>query len=138
MELRINSLEEIGDVAKQFIADLGEYKVVALYGKMGVGKTTFVKAVCNEKGIEDIATSPSFAIVNEYCGKEDVVYHFDFYRINSVEEAYDFGYEEYFYSGRLCFIEWPELIEQLLPDNVLRLRFTENIDGSRSIKTEEC
>jgi len=137
MELKIDSLDSINDVAKQFIAGLGEHKVVALYGKMGVGKTTFVKAVCNVKGIEDIATSPSFAIVNEYHGHDEIIYHFDFYRINSIEEAYDFGYEEYFYSGKICFIEWPELIESLLPDDVLRLEFTENNDGSRSIKLIE-
>lgn len=137
MELIINSLDDINEVAEQFLTELGNHKVIALYGKMGVGKTTFVKAVCNVKGIEDIATSPSFAIVNEYHGKDDVIYHFDFYRINSIEEAYDFGYEEYFYSGRICFIEWPELIEQLLPEDVLRLEFNENIDGSRSIKLIE-
>lgn len=137
MELKINSLEGISDVAKEFIAELGDHKVIALYGKMGVGKTTFVKAVCNEKGIDDIATSPSFAIVNEYHGSDEIIYHFDFYRINSIEEAYDFGYEEYFYSGKICFIEWPELIEQLLPEDVLRLEFTENNDGSRSIKIKE-
>jgi tRNA threonylcarbamoyladenosine biosynthesis protein TsaE len=137
MELKINSLDSINEVAEQFLAELGDHKVVALYGKMGVGKTTFVKAVCNVKGIEDIATSPSFAIVNEYHGGDEVIYHFDFYRINSIEEAYDFGYEEYFYSGKICFIEWPELIEQLLPEDVLRLEFIENNDGSRSIKLIE-
>ncbi len=134
MELHIKSLDAITEVAGKFLAELGEHKVVALYGKMGVGKTTFVKAVCSVKGIEDIATSPSFAIVNEYRGHEEIIYHFDFYRINTIEEAYDFGYEEYFYSGNICFIEWPELIEPLLPDDVLKLEFTENNDGSRIIK----
>lgn len=134
MNLKIRNLGDINNAAKQFIALLGESRVIALYGDMGVGKTTFVKAVCEELGIEDTATSPTFAIVNEYHGGEQTIYHFDFYRINSQEEAYDFGYEEYFYSGNICFVEWPELVEDLLPDDVMRLKFTENEDGSRDIK----
>jgi len=133
-ELRINSLEEINSVAKQFIELVGERRVFAMYGSMGVGKTTFVKAVCEELGVEDTINSPTFAIVNEYhTPKDKVVYHFDFYRINDVQEAYDFGYEDYFYSQAMCFIEWPERIESILPSDVINLNFTEEADGSRTI-----
>jgi len=133
-ELRINSLEEINSVAKQFIELVGERRVFAMYGSMGVGKTTFVKAVCEELGVQDTINSPTFAIVNEYhTPKDKVVYHFDFYRINDVQEAYDFGYEDYFYSQAMCFIEWPERIESILPSDVINLNFTEEADGSRTI-----
>jgi len=134
-ELRINNLEEINSVAKQFIEIVGTRRVFAMYGAMGVGKTTFVKAICQELGVEDTINSPSFAIVNEYHTKEDnIVYHFDFYRIEDVQEAYDFGYEDYFYSQALCFIEWPERIESILPSDVINLNFTEEEDGSRLIQ----
>ena len=134
-ELRINNLEEINSVAKRFIEIVGTRRVFAMYGAMGVGKTTFVKAICQELGVEDTINSPSFAIVNEYHTKEDnIVYHFDFYRIEDVQEAYDFGYEDYFYSQALCFIEWPERIESILPSDVINLNFTEEEDGSRLIQ----
>ena len=136
-ELRINSLDEINTVAKQFIELVGERRVFAMYGAMGVGKTTFVKAVCEELGVEDTINSPTFAIVNEYhTPKDKIVYHFDFYRIEDVQEAYDFGYEDYFYSKALCFIEWPERIESILPTDVINLNFTEKEDGSRTIQIE--
>jgi len=136
-ELRINSLEEINSVAKKFIELVGTRRVFAMYGSMGVGKTTFVKAICEELGVEDTINSPSFAIVNEYHTKEDkIVYHFDFYRIEDVQEAYDFGYEDYFYSQALCFIEWPERIESILPSDVINLNFTEEEDGSRLIQIQ--
>ena len=134
-ELKINSLEEINSVAKQFIELVGGRRVFAMYGAMGVGKTTFVKAVCEELGVEDTITSPTFAIVNEYhTQNEKIVYHFDFYRIEDVQEAYDFGYEDYFYSNAMCFIEWPERIESILPSDVINLNFTEEEDGSRKIQ----
>jgi len=134
-ELKINSLEEINSVAKQFIELVGERRVFAMYGAMGVGKTTFVKAVCEELGVEDTITSPSFAIVNEYHTQKDkIVYHFDFYRIEDVQEAYDFGYEDYFYSKAMCFIEWPERIDSILPADVINLNFREEEDGSRTIQ----
>lgn len=116
MEIKITSLDNIHDAAKQFIAAMGDNTVFAFYGKMGAGKTTFIKAVCEELGVTDVINSPTFAIINEYRSETagELIYHFDFYRINKVEEAFDFGYEDYFYSGALCFIEWPELIEELL------------------------
>lgn len=135
MELHIRSLEDIRQVAKDFVQAMEGNTIFALYGSMGVGKTTFTKAVCEELGVEDTITSPTFAIVNEYRTPDNrSVYHFDYYRIRKVEEVYDMGYEDYFYSGAICFIEWPELIEELLPANTVRVRFVENVDGSRTIK----
>jgi len=137
MEFKIESLSDINRVARQFLEKYGDRHVVAMYGNMGVGKTTFVKAVCEVLGMHDEANSPSFAIVNEYKGSDRRIYHFDFYRINDPEEAYDFGYEEYFFSGDMCFIEWPEKIDRLIPDDALALRFTEQEDGSRIILVED-
>ena len=104
---------------------------------MGAGKTTFVKAICEELGVEDVITSPTFALVNEYtAGDGSPVYHFDFYRINDLREAFDFGYEEYFYSGDLCLVEWPEKIEQLLPDNTMTVRITVDSDTARTFEID--
>jgi tRNA threonylcarbamoyladenosine biosynthesis protein TsaE len=100
---------------------------------MGAGKTTFIKAVCEELGVEDVITSPTFAIINEYTGQDGAIFHFDFYRIKKLEEVYDMGYEDYFYSGALCFIEWPELIEEVLPEDAVRVSIQEKEDGSRAI-----
>ena len=132
MEIRIQDIEHIHESAKEFINHMGEHRVFAFYGKMGAGKTTFVKAICEELGVEDVITSPTFAIINEYEGDE-TIYHFDFYRIKRLEEVYDMGYEDYFYSGALCFIEWPELIEEILPDDAVRVSITEQEDGTRKI-----
>ena len=132
MEIRIQDIEHIHESAKEFINHMGEHRVFAFYGKMGAGKTTFVKAICEELGVEDVITSPTFAIINEYEGDE-TIYHFDFYRIKRLEEVYDMGYEDYFYSGALCFIEWPELIEEILPDDAVRVSITEQEDGSRIV-----
>ncbi len=132
MEITINGLDTIRSAARQFIENIGSSRVFAFYGKMGAGKTTFVKALCEELGCDDVITSPTFAIVNEYTdGKQQPVYHFDFYRIKKLEEVYDMGYEEYFYSGALCLIEWPELIEDVLPDDTVRVTIEEQADGSR-------
>lgn len=132
MEITINGLDTIRSAARQFIENIGSSRVFAFYGKMGAGKTTFVKALCEELGCDDVITSPTFAIVNEYTdGEQQPVYHFDFYRIKKLEEVYDMGYEEYFYSGALCLIEWPELIEDVLPDGTVRVTIEEQADGSR-------
>ena len=133
MEIRIENLDNIRAAAREFIQHMGEARVFAFYGKMGAGKTTFVKAICEELGVEDVITSPTFAIINEYEG-EETIYHFDFYRIKKLEEVYDMGYEDYFYSGALCFIEWPELIEEVLPDDAVRVSIIEQQDGSRLVK----
>ncbi|MCR5680382.1 MAG: tRNA (adenosine(37)-N6)-threonylcarbamoyltransferase complex ATPase subunit type 1 TsaE [Prevotella sp.] len=135
MEIRIQSIEHIREAARQFISQMGHSTVFAFYGKMGAGKTTFIKAVCQELGVDDVITSPTFAIVNEYGTPDGPLYHFDFYRIKKLEEVYDMGYEEYFYSGALCFIEWPELIEELLPGDALCISIEELPDGSRLVTT---
>ena len=134
MEIKINDLEHIREAARQFIDAMGDQQVYAFYGHMGAGKTTFIKAVCEELGVDDVVTSPTFAIVNEYTASDGTpIYHFDFYRIKKLEEVYDMGYEDYFYSGALCFIEWPELIEEILPDDAVRVSISEQEDGSRLV-----
>ena len=134
MNITISSLESIREAAREFIQHIGEHRVFAFYGEMGAGKTTFIKAICEELGVEDVITSPTFAIVNEYSLADgDCIYHFDFYRIKKLDEVYDMGFEDYFYSGALCFIEWPELIEEVLPEDAVKVNITENADGSRTI-----
>ena len=133
MEIAINNLSNIREAAREFISNMGDRKVYAFYGKMGAGKTTFIKAICEELGVEDVITSPTFAIINEYSGKENTIYHFDFYRIKKLEEVYDMGYEDYFYSGALCFIEWPELIEEVLPEDAVKVQIIEKEDGTRAV-----
>ena len=136
MEIKINSLADISEAAKQFIENMGDGKVFAFYGKMGAGKTTFIKAICEELGVDDVITSPTFAIVNEYQSATtgDSIYHFDFYRIKKLEEVYDMGYEDYFYSGSLCFLEWPELIDDLLPEDATKVTIEATDDGGRVVK----
>ncbi len=136
MEIKTNSLAEINEAAKQFIENMGDGKVFAFYGKMGAGKTTFIKAICEELGVDDVITSPTFAIVNEYQSATtgDSIYHFDFYRIKKLEEVYDMGYEDYFYSGSLCFLEWPELIDDLLPEDATKVTIEATDDGGRVVK----
>ena len=138
MEIKIQSLEHIHEAAREFIAAMGDNTVFALYGKMGAGKTTFIKALCQGLGVEDVVTSPTFAVINEYRSDiaGELIYHFDFYRIKKLEEVYDMGYEDYFYSGALCFIEWPELVEELLPGNTIKVTIEELEDGSRKLTME--
>ena len=134
MKIKIDSLENIHEAAREFIENMGGSNVFAFYGKMGAGKTTFIKAICEEQGVDDVITSPTFAIVNEYTDIDgDPIYHFDFYRIKKLEEVYDMGYEDYFDSGYLCLLEWPELIEELLPEDAVKVNIVENEDGSRTV-----
>ena len=134
MEITIKSLDTIHKAAKEFVKGMGNGKVFAFYGKMGAGKTTFIKALCEVLGVEDVITSPTFAIINEYTdGNDDPIYHFDFYRIKKLEEVYDMGYEDYFYSGNLCLLEWPELIEEILPENVIKVTIEEQLNGTRKL-----
>ena len=119
-EIVIDSLDELKDVAEAVIDSLDDRNVVALFGAMGAGKTTLISAIMEYLGSTDNVTSPTFALVNQYnTASTAPVYHFDFYRINRIEEAFDMGYEEYFYSGDLCLVEWPELVEQLLPEDAM-------------------
>ena len=135
MNITIKDLDHIEEAAREFIGQMGDDTVFAFYGKMGAGKTTFIKALCKLLGVEDEVNSPTFAIINEYRSQTtaELIYHFDFYRIKKLEEVYDLGYEDYFYSGALCFIEWPELVEELLPLDAKKVTINENSDGSRTI-----
>ena len=126
-------MAELPEVARKLLETYPEDRFFAFFGKMGVGKTTLIKEICAELGVADNVCSPTFAIVNEYTsGDGEPVYHFDFYRMKSVAEAYDIGYEEYFYSGCYCFTEWTEKIEELLPESYVRVEITEN-DGTRTL-----
>ena len=136
--LVIKKMEDIRQVAREFIQVMGDRTVFAFYGKMGVGKTTFIKAVCKELGVDDVINSPTFSIINEYRCEitRELIYHIDLYRIDILSEAHDIGIEDYFYSGATCFIEWPEKIEPLLPENTVRISIVENADGSRTLNID--
>lgn len=130
----IKTLSDINRVASEFLSHYPNARIFAFRGGMGIGKTTFIKALCENLGVSDTVNSPSFAIINEYkTSKDDTVFHFDFYRLKNINEAYDMGYEDYFYSGAYCFIEWPDKIEELLPENMLELIFTEGENHQRII-----
>ncbi len=135
-EIKIKDIADIDRAAAEFVSLMGQNTVFAFYGTMGAGKTTFINAVCRRFGVDDDSTaSPTFAIVNEYRGKDNRrIYHFDFYRIDSPEEALDFGVEDYFDSGDICFLEWPERIEPLLPDDFVRVDIFSAPDASRLVK----
>ena len=133
----IKSLEGLDQAAGEFLQQIGESRLVAFYAPMGAGKTTFITALCNRLGVEDAVCSPTFTIVNEYLSATgDSVYHFDFYRITKPSEALDIGLEDYLYSGSLCLMEWPENIEELLPEETLKVRIQVQTDGSRRISWE--
>lgn len=134
MNIKIESLDKIDEAALEFIRAMGDNTVFAFHGDMGVGKTTFIKAICENLGVSDTINSPTFAIVNEYRSDSgELIYHFDFYRINKIEEVFDFGYEDYFYSGSLCFIEWPEKVDTLLPKDTVNVYVKVQEDGSREV-----
>lgn len=127
-DITIDGLEDLQRAAKEFLSQVGEAKHIAFYAAMGSGKTTFITALCRELGVEDLVTSPTFTIVNEYRDRNgNDVYHFDFYRINKSEELYDIGLDEYLDSGNLCLFEWPELADALLPEDTRKFRIS--IDG---------
>jgi len=132
--LTINSIEEIHDTAKKFLEEIGDKKIFTFNGKMGAGKTTFIKAICEVMGVKETINSPTFSIVNEYEAADGrIIYHFDCYRINKIQEALDLGAEEYLYSGNLCFIEWSENIAPLLPETLVNVDINEIENKKREI-----
>ncbi|MCF6333640.1 MAG: tRNA (adenosine(37)-N6)-threonylcarbamoyltransferase complex ATPase subunit type 1 TsaE [Draconibacterium sp.] len=134
---KITSIGGLKKAAANLIEQFPEHRIFALYGKMGAGKTTFIQAICKSLGSTDNVTSPTFAIINEYNTVNlDSIFHFDFYRIENLEEAYDLGYEEYLYSGNYCFIEWPEMIETLLPEKIIKVKILVENNGTRAISAE--
>lgn len=133
--LQITSVAQIQSVAKEFLEKTKGYTVFAFYGNMGVGKTTFIKAICEQLQVIDTVTSPTFAIINEYNTKNNsFVYHFDLYRLKDIQELQNIGAEDYFYSGNICLIEWPEIAEHILPETFLSVRISEDLDGTRKIE----
>jgi len=134
----VNSIDELPEAANKLLASLGSKRLLAFYGEMGVGKTTFIKAICAEMGVVDIVNSPTFSIVNQYEAKNSsIIFHFDFYRLDSYQEALDIGIFDYWDSDALCLMEWPEKIEKLLPEDCVYLELTEDeISGARSIRWE--
>lgn len=138
LRIEINNLNQIHEAARTFIDHIGNDTIFAFYGNMGAGKTTFIKAVCEELGVEDVINSPTFAIVNEYlAGNGNTIYHFDCYRINKIVEALDMGCQDYFDSGNLCFIEWPENIEEILPEEAVAVHINVQDNDSRIIEIEK-
>ena len=136
-KIHINSEEQLTEVAEALLDALDGRTVVALRGEMGAGKTTLVRALAEHLGVEDQVTSPTFALVNQYEGANgERLFHFDFYRIDDEREAFDLGYEEYFYSGDLCLVEWPEKIERLMPDEVMEVRITVESPTERTFEIE--
>lgn len=134
MEIQINGLAELPDVANKLLVFAGAEKIFLFDGEMGAGKTTFIKAFCKVLGIKDSVSSPTYSIVNEYEGGKNTVYHFDFYRIKNIREAYDLGYEEYFYGDGICLIEWPERVEELLPENYINVEISILSESGRCFK----
>ncbi|MCM1290862.1 MAG: tRNA (adenosine(37)-N6)-threonylcarbamoyltransferase complex ATPase subunit type 1 TsaE [Prevotella sp.] len=140
MKIEINGIEELPNAAKEFISAMGKHRIFAFHGEMGAGKTTFICELCRALGVIEPANSPSFSIINEYVSDKDrqTIFHFDFYRLNSPQEALEIGVEDYFYSGNLCLIEWPEMIGTLLPDEAVYVRVEEDpLSGKRTISIEE-
>lgn len=128
------SIDDLPVIAGKIIPLFANYHIVAFYGAMGVGKTTFIKVLCSQMGVDDTVNSPSFSIINEYLLKDGrSVFHFDFYRLRNEEELFDLGYEDYFFGGEICFLEWPGKIENYLPEKRIDLYLEEQPDGSRMI-----
>jgi len=131
MQLTINSPEELPKVAQALLSYANDQKFFIFEGEMAAGKTTFIKAFCEALGVNDVVSSPTFSIVNEYESNHGPVYHFDFYRLKNLQEAYDIGYEEYFYSGSYCLVEWPSKVEEVLPETYIKVQITVTDNGQR-------
>lgn len=139
-KIHVNSIEELPEAAIRFIETMDDRTVYAFYGEMGAGKTTFINALCRQLGVEDdVTNSPSFAIINEYRSDTtaELIYHFDLYRLEDIDEALEIGVEDYFDSGALCFIEWPERVDDILPDDTVRVDIKVNDDHTRDIIISE-
>lgn len=137
MNITVSSVKELEKASDIFIKEIGENRIFSFYGSMGAGKTTFIKSICEKMGIKDVINSPSFSIINEYTlPNGNPVYHFDFYRLNKIEEACQLGYEEYFYSGNLCFIEWPEKIQEIIPEESINVTIDVLKNKNRHIHSE--
>jgi tRNA threonylcarbamoyladenosine biosynthesis protein TsaE len=134
----VQTISDLPQVVNKLLPIITKGKTIAFYGKMGAGKTTLIKTICEAMGVENIVTSPTFALVNEYhTNTNEIIYHFDFYRINKVEELFDLGYEDYFYSGHYCFMEWPELASNILPPDTIKIEIEEQPDNSRIISINQ-
>lgn len=135
MRIALENIEDTKRGAREFIDAMGANRIFAFRGEMGAGKTTFISEVCRQLGVRDVANSPSFSIVNEYVAEPsgDIIYHFDFYRLDSPQEALEVGIDDYFYSGRLCLIEWPEMIGNLLPEEAVEVKIREELPSGRRI-----
>jgi len=131
------TMQQLPNVAADIIQYDSQNRIFLFYGEMGAGKTTLIKALCQQLGVEGAVTSPTFSIVNEYANKNGRIYHFDFYRLKTQTEALDMGYEEYFYSGEYCFIEWPEKIPDLLPESYISVNIYQQTDRSRKITLDK-
>jgi len=121
MEIAVKDLSDLPQVASELLEFASKERIFIFEGEMGAGKTTFIKSFCKTLGVEDVVSSPTYSIVNEYESQNGPVFHFDFYRIKTIQEAYDLGYEEYFYGGGICLIEWPERVAELLPDHFVKV-----------------
>jgi tRNA threonylcarbamoyladenosine biosynthesis protein TsaE len=136
MLIKINAVDELLSASTQLLQFASDLKIFLFYGDMGAGKTTFIKAICQILEVSENTSSPTFSIVNDYPSPQGPVYHFDFYRLKNETEALDLGYEDYFYSGNYCFIEWPEKIPGLLPQNFVKVNITTDSDNRRTIRAE--
>jgi len=131
MKIEVNNLLDLPSVAKQLIEFASTEKIFVFEGDMGAGKTTFIKKLCEALGVSDVVSSPTYSIVNEYESPSGSVFHFDFYRIKDIQEAYDLGYEEYFYGGGICLIEWPERVDELLPEHYIKVEISVEAETQR-------
>lgn len=134
IKIKIKNLSELPKAANQILEMAQGHRIFLFFAEMAMGKTTLIKELCKQLGVEDNVSSPTFSIVNEYAAKQEKIYHFDFYRIKDEQEAFDLGFEEYLYSGNYCFVEWPEKIENLLPESAVSISITGNGEGERMIE----